>query len=42
MNHHGGDIESLKKNVQEKQNEGIKLYEEIQDVKSQIQDREGE
>jgi hypothetical protein len=34
MNHHGGDIDSLKKNVQEKQSEGVKLYEDIQDVKT--------
>lgn len=39
ISHLQGDIESLKKNVHDRQQEGIKVYDEIQIVKRNVEDR---
>ena len=42
IHHHQGEIETLKKNVLDREQEGIKVYDEIQVTKRDIEDRESE
>ena len=42
INHLQGDLEGLKKNIHQKQQEGIQIYDDIQEVKSQIDEKIGE
>lgn len=42
ISHHQSDIESLKKTISDREQEGIKVYDEIQVARREVDDREGE
>ena len=42
IHHHQGEIETLKKNILDREQEGIKVYDEIQATKRDTEDRESE
>jgi hypothetical protein len=42
INHHNAEIDNLRSTIQEKEREGVKVYDEISATKKQVEDRESE